>query len=85
MATMKRRLMPLVMVIVGLAVSATLIAPEPPALAAAGMPAAASAGGSGAMSVAETASPTMTITKGMSLRFMVATLTAFSPRTQGFL
>ncbi|MGJ0386747.1 ricin-type beta-trefoil lectin domain protein [Paenarthrobacter nicotinovorans] len=36
---MKRRLMPLVMVIVGLAVSATLIAPEPPALAAAGMPA----------------------------------------------
>ncbi|MFF2842027.1 ricin-type beta-trefoil lectin domain protein [Paenarthrobacter sp. NPDC057981] len=37
---MKRRLTPLVLVIVGLTLVATLIAPEPPALAAAGMPAA---------------------------------------------
>ncbi len=36
---MKRRLTPWVMVIVGFALIATLIAPEPPALAAAGMPA----------------------------------------------
>lgn len=39
MAFMQRRLMPLVMVIVGLTLTATLIAPEPPALAAAAMPA----------------------------------------------
>ena len=36
---MKRRLTPMVMVIVGFTLMATLIAPEPPALAAAGMPA----------------------------------------------
>ncbi|AFR27665.1 glycoside hydrolase family 16 protein [Arthrobacter sp. Rue61a] len=36
---MKRRLMPLTMLVAGLTIAATLIAPEPSALAAAGMPA----------------------------------------------